>query len=116
MAFLPAVVGVLSLVSTGIQVVQAGVNLTRSLNNAINNSDPSSLNFGQASNGFVGALETFNQQLSRSTQERTEETADEKRRREQEQWQLDQHNRFNFQEQQFTPHELFLPQETTYPT
>ena len=106
------IAGVLAL----FQVVKAGIDLTRSINTALKNSDPSSLNFGQASNGFVGAVENFNQQLSRSTQERTEETADEKRRREQEQWQLDQHNRFNFQEQQFTPHEFFEPQQTTYPT
>lgn len=110
-----AIGGFLALVSTGFQVVKAGIDLTRSLNNAFDNSDPSRLNFGQASTGFVGAVEKFNQELSRSTQERTEETADEKRRREQEQWQLDQHNRFNFQEQ-FTLPEFFEPQETTFPT
>ena len=98
------------------QVVKAGIDLTRSFNNAFDNSDPSRLNFGQASTGFVGAFEKFNQELSRSTQERTEETADEKRRREQEQWQLDQHNQFNLQEQFTLPEFLSAPQETTYPT
>jgi hypothetical protein len=97
------------------QVVKAGIDLTRSFNNAFDNSDPSRLNFGQASTGFVGAVENFNQQLSRSTQERREQTADEKRRLELEQMQLDQHNRFNFQEQ-FTLPEFFEPRETTYPT
>ena len=116
MAFLAPVAGLFSLASAGIQVVKAGIELTQRFNTAFNNSDPSSLTFGQASNGFVGAVENFNQQLSRSTQERREQTADEKRRLELEQLQLDYTNRFNLQEQQFTPHELFLPQETTYPT
>lgn len=106
------IAGVLAL----FQVVKAGIDLTRSINTALKNSDPSSLNFGQASNGFVGAVENFNQQLSRSTQERREQTADEKRRLELEQLQLDYTNRFNLQEQQFTPHEFFEPQQTTYPT
>ncbi len=111
---MPAALGFFAFASAAIQVVQAGVNLTRSLNTAFENSDPSRLNFGQASTGFVGAVENFNQQLSRSTQERREETADEKRLREQ-QWQLDQDNRFNFQEQ-FTLPEFFEPRETTFPT
>ncbi len=118
MGFLAPVVGVLSLLSTGFNVVKAGIELTRSFNNAFDNSDPSRLNFGQASTGFVGAFEKFNQELSRSTQERTEETADEKRRREQEQLQLDQHNRFNLQEQQYTIPDFNFdqPRETTFPT
>jgi hypothetical protein len=98
------------------QVAKAGIELTQSFKNAFENSDPSRLTFGQAANNFTNAAQTFNQQLSSSTQERTEETADEKRRREQEQWQLDQHNQFNLQEQFTLPEFLSAPQETTYPT
>ena len=116
MAFLAPVAGLFSLASAGIQVVKAGIELTQRFNTAFNNSDPSSLTFGQAANNFTNRVQTFNQQLSSSTQERTEETADEKRRLELEQLQLDYTNRFNLQEQQFTPHEFFEPQQTTYPT
>ena len=104
-----AIGGVIALVSSGIQLYQ-------SCKSAFNNCDASSLPLGSAARSFTDAAQTVNQQLSSSTQERTEETADEKRRREQEQWQLDQDNRFNLQEQQFTPHEFFEPQETTFPT
>ncbi len=100
----------IALVPLALKIVQSGIELTRSLNNAFNKTDTSGLNLGQAAGAFTADVNNFAQHWGG--------TEAEKRRREQEQQQLDYTNRFNLQEQQYTIPDFNFdqPQETTFPT